>query len=389
MTRFGKKAGKFLLMLSQCGVVAFFAGAALAGPLQAASEVPYIATTTAKMPDVKTVTQYQVKSSARVKNVAASPNANRLDPTPYQCGLAPDIPLSDLSLSSFVPLRLKAPVDIDAVFAEGPAGKPQIAAMRLADIAVIPAMQDAVLAFMQRHYRDVVAVVPPGQKHLADIGSAAPGQDPRHPVYFVMQDGGLWQEHLVGAGLAMVLPVAGLDANGAISLPVTADGGEMGGSPAAGAAGVISRHAIISRLVAREEKARRAGIGMWAPGLQKGTTTDRRYFFSANPVREKGALVPFAGDGKGQFAIVQGRLKSVEMQKYRAYLNFGADWRHDFTIALDRTQIGNLARAGVAPTDWVGRTIIVRGMIENRGGPYVAPNDLTWVCVGGVGPDNN
>ena len=36
----------------------------------------------------------------------------------------------------------------------------------------------------------------------------------------------------------------------------------------------------------------------------------------------------------GRFAVIDGVVKSIEHQEWRSYLNFGKDWRSDFTIAL-------------------------------------------------------
>jgi hypothetical protein len=82
-------------------------------------------------------------------------------------------------------------------------------------------------------------------------------------------------------------------------------------------------------------------------------------------------------------------LASVEAQQYRSYLNFGLDWRRDFTIALDSKQVAVLAGAGIALEDWIGRSVLVRGMIENRGGPYIAPTDLSSLCIGLARSDRN
>jgi endonuclease YncB( thermonuclease family) len=72
-----------------------------------------------------------------------------------------------------------------------------------------------------------------------------------------------------------------------------------------------------------------------------------------------------------QFQIVQGRIQDVAVVRGMIYLNFGGNWRTDFTAALTKTAVS----ASGATLDQVkvlkGRRVQVRGWIERRNGPYI------------------
>jgi endonuclease YncB( thermonuclease family) len=74
---------------------------------------------------------------------------------------------------------------------------------------------------------------------------------------------------------------------------------------------------------------------------------------------------------QGRFALVQGRVASVRESAGIVYINFGQRWSDQFTATLLRRNEGSFAGAGVTPKSLAGRTIEVRGWIEERGGPAV------------------
>jgi endonuclease YncB( thermonuclease family) len=82
------------------------------------------------------------------------------------------------------------------------------------------------------------------------------------------------------------------------------------------------------------------------------------------------------GDGEAgrfvdSFQIVEGRvLKAAPAREY-FYLNFGRDFRRDFTIGLDRAALRLFRRAGLAPASLEGKRVRVRGWLLWRNGPYI------------------
>jgi micrococcal nuclease len=87
-------------------------------------------------------------------------------------------------------------------------------------------------------------------------------------------------------------------------------------------------------------------------------------------------VTPFVGS----FQIVDGVIVAVGHARGRSYLNFGADWRTDFTVAIERRSLERLvgkASPGAAASPGerlVGRRVRVRGWIKSFNGPLIEAN---------------
>lgn len=134
--------------------------------------------------------------------------------------------------------------------------------------------------------------------------------------------GGTWvQGELVGRGLALVAPAA----------DVAPD--------------------LLADLLAREAGARAAGRGAWATG--EAWPAER---VTAQP---------------GRLVLVRGRVRDVARLAEFVYLNFGDDWRRDFTVRLERRRLRALAGAGLDPDALEGREVLVRGVVFEANGPMI------------------
>jgi len=157
-----------------------------------------------------------------------------------------------------------------------------------------------------------------------------------------------WAEHLLAKGLALLLPESGQQ---------------------------------ISHLFEAENQAIENRLGLWADRTAKGS-----YFVVANDAhlgKTKAVRAPDVADAIGRFVVVEGMIKSIEHQEWRTYLNFGSDWRSDFTIALDDEIRQAFAGSEISQDhlgEWIGRRMRVRGVVENRGGPYIALINPDWLC---------
>ena len=114
----------------------------------------------------------------------------------------------------------------------------------------------------------------------------------------------------------------------------------------------------IDAMLAVEDEARRAGRGMW----------------SMPDTRPKAA-----GDLDGLIGttqIVEGRVRRVSDNDRYVYLNFGTDWRTDFTVRLNRALIesGDLDVAGLE-----GKTLRVRGFVQEARGPLIDISHLAQI----------
>ena len=73
----------------------------------------------------------------------------------------------------------------------------------------------------------------------------------------------------------------------------------------------------------------------------------------------------------GRFAIVEGRVLSVRASGNTIYVNFGRRWSEDFTVTIAKRTERAFISAGLRPKSLEGRTIRVRGVIEERAGPWI------------------
>jgi len=111
--------------------------------------------------------------------------------------------------------------------------------------------------------------------------------------------------------------------------------------------------ALAARMLALEEAARAAGRGLWAVA----------FYAPRDPVSVAGDV--------GSFQLVEGLVVSAAKVRGRVYLNFGADWKSDFTVTL-APEIARLFEAeGVVASDYQGRRLRVRGWIKSFNGPMI------------------
>jgi endonuclease YncB( thermonuclease family) len=73
----------------------------------------------------------------------------------------------------------------------------------------------------------------------------------------------------------------------------------------------------------------------------------------------------------GSFQLVEGRVLASAVVRGRAYLNFGADWRDDFTVSLAPKVRRLFEREGYEITAYEGLKIRVRGWIVSRNGAMI------------------
>lgn len=89
----------------------------------------------------------------------------------------------------------------------------------------------------------------------------------------------------------------------------------------------------------------------------------------------------------GLYAVVEGRLVSVGHGAPMTFLDFGRDYRRDFTVMLSPQVAKGLAAAGVAVDELTGKRVRVRGVIEDSNGPAIRLNDAAEMEV--IGDDKS
>ena len=111
--------------------------------------------------------------------------------------------------------------------------------------------------------------------------------------------------------------------------------------------------ALVAEMLALERAARADRRGIWADP----------YYAIRTPFE--------AEDYIDSFQLIEGRVQDVAVVRGRAYLNFGADWRSDFTISLAPEVLRRFAREGVDPQDYEDRPVRVRGWLKSFNGPMI------------------
>lgn len=115
----------------------------------------------------------------------------------------------------------------------------------------------------------------------------------------------------------------------------------------------------ITALMAAESAARAAGRGLW--GISS---------YGVHAAEDVRRLLSLGG----QFTLVEGRVASVTRAQRITYLNFGADWRRDFTASIANAVVDRSAGGAEALAKLNGRRVRVRGWIERRNGPMIVLN---------------
>lgn len=73
-----------------------------------------------------------------------------------------------------------------------------------------------------------------------------------------------------------------------------------------------------------------------------------------------------------QFAVVRGQVKAVAAKSNKLYINFGDDWKTDFTVLISPTMRQWMAREGGNAMDLGGEVVQVRGWVQDYNGPLIA-----------------
>ncbi|MEL7488750.1 MAG: thermonuclease family protein, partial [Pseudomonadota bacterium] len=112
--------------------------------------------------------------------------------------------------------------------------------------------------------------------------------------------------------------------------------------------------ARLRRLLASEQMARAARRGLWR----------RKRFAVFRADRAEGAV--------GAFHIIEGAPVAFAERRSRAYLNFGADFRRDFTATLPTRALKRWREQGIDPAAWIGVPVRIRGFVQWINGPSIA-----------------
>jgi micrococcal nuclease len=111
------------------------------------------------------------------------------------------------------------------------------------------------------------------------------------------------------------------------------------------------RSECAAELYAAETEARTAQRGLWADPAYAVRTPDSLHWHDL-----------------GTFQIVEGAVQNVAVRGSRAYLNFGRNWRTDFTVTISPDDMKAFRASGVDPYSYAGKKLRVRGWIDRLNG---------------------
>lgn len=116
-----------------------------------------------------------------------------------------------------------------------------------------------------------------------------------------------------------------------------------------------------------EANARAQRLGFWSDPAYAIKTPDNIHYYS------------------NSFQIVEGKIMSVALKNDYFYINFGEDWKEDFTINMPRKSWRSFnvgSGADFDPELWRGRVIRIRGWVESRNGPMIeltSPQQIEFI----------
>lgn len=139
----------------------------------------------------------------------------------------------------------------------------------------------------------------------------------------VQRDDGLWvQGQLLAGGLARVHPTP-------------------------------SARSRIAEMLAIEAEARAGRRGLWRLASMR--------------VQPAEAVDPAAAG----LQVIEGQVLEAERRGDWWYLNFGPDWRRDFTVTIHKRSLPLFAGAGIEPYGLRGTVVRVRGVLQRLNGPMI------------------
>jgi micrococcal nuclease len=113
------------------------------------------------------------------------------------------------------------------------------------------------------------------------------------------------------------------------------------------------RRECAEALLALETNARQAKRGIWSSDVYAVRTPES------------------AAEGVNTYQLVQGSVVEAANIRGRVFLNFGPDYKTDFTVHIGPDAAKLLAQAGLKPDQLTGKRILARGWVRERNGPVI------------------
>lgn len=121
----------------------------------------------------------------------------------------------------------------------------------------------------------------------------------------------------------------------------------------------------LSALFQSENVARETRSGLWALNIYQVVSAEE--------------AVPQRFDLRNYYQLVEGTIVAVAKVRGNIYLNFGEDWREDFTIMIPKSFAKSVVAQGLNYKDLEGKRVRVRGWFRLYGGPLIDVTDARQI----------
>ncbi|MBI1216580.1 MAG: hypothetical protein GC185_12280 [Alphaproteobacteria bacterium] len=120
----------------------------------------------------------------------------------------------------------------------------------------------------------------------------------------------------------------------------------------------IDSRDLVEPLYKYEDAARKKKLGLW---------TDPQYMMKDSQTIQ---------NTYGSFQVFQGTVRSVAVSKDYIFINFGDNYKKDFSIVMKRDvcRLFNIMNHNLDPRIWQNRIIRIRGWVERHNGPMIRLN---------------
>jgi micrococcal nuclease len=115
----------------------------------------------------------------------------------------------------------------------------------------------------------------------------------------------------------------------------------------------LDNRALAPQMIAREREARQQSLGMWAD-----------VFYEVRVPEDVDRMID-------TFQVVAGKVVSTAVVRGRGYINYGDDWRDDFTASLASKVLRRFPDLKAVLSGYTGKKLQVRGWIKRYNGPMI------------------
>lgn len=120
----------------------------------------------------------------------------------------------------------------------------------------------------------------------------------------------------------------------------------------------------IPLLYAAEDRARQSNLGIWQ--------SNKIYRTNSGNDNDVTASSNAAGEIRtGWFQVVRGTVLNAAPVRRQIFLNFGTDWRKDFTVEISASANRAFGKANIDPLSYQMQLVEVRGWVTWKGGPHI------------------